>query len=87
MKDKNLIIKQGRQYFAQGGLDGVYKKLYAYEQIADKPEKVIAIDKVLEIIDTQIEALADGKYGGASALNYVYEAVMALKGGEDGTGN
>ena len=42
------------------------------------------IDQVLEIIDTQLEALADGKYGGASALNYVYEAVLALKGGEQG---
>ncbi len=52
MKDKNLIIKQGREYFAKGGLDGVYKKLYAYEQIADKPEKVIAIEKVLEIIES-----------------------------------
>lgn len=52
MKDKTLIIKQGREYFARGGLDGVYKKLYAYEQIAGKPEKVIAVEEVLEIIES-----------------------------------
>lgn len=39
-----------------------------------------AFDEVLEIIDTQLEALADGKCGGASALSNVYEAVLGLRG-------
>lgn len=52
----------------------------AYDESLDV--EYVAVDEVLEIIDTQLEALADGKYGCASALNYVYESVLKLKGGE-----
>ena len=73
----------------QSCVDHIKTSLDVDPWAAEMVEKIFTeydrrFDKVLEIIDTQLEALADGKYGGASALNYVYESVLKLKGGEHG---
>ena len=53
-------------------LGEVKEKLYRYERVADEPEKVVAIDRVLEIIDAQVCC-------GRLSANDFREAVLALK--------
>lgn len=68
----------------------VKEKLYRYERVADEPEKVVAIDKVLEIIDKHgeqlVKSIVDGSYPeikAADVLASVREDVLALKGEQE----
>lgn len=68
----------------------VKEKLYRYERVADEPEKVVAIDKVLEIIDKHgqqlISDIIDCKFQeiiAADVLASVREDVLALKGEQE----
>ena len=65
------------------------EKLYRYERVYDEPGKVVAIDKVLEIVK-QKWTECDFRYGELNeiraAMNTakdIYEAIEALKGEQE----
>lgn len=66
----------------------VKEKLYRYERVADEPEKVVAIDRVLEFIDKLYDTTCDrySKVGymesARNELRMCRQAVLTLKGGE-----
>ena len=72
--------------------DGVDKlkaveKLYHYEEIADEPKKVVAIDRVLEIIDEEDQNRRNElgvafDSGSITVADRIRNRVLDLKGGE-----